>query len=121
MADFSFLKDSRGKWIISAPKRAKRPDQAKGVEPQCPFEPGMEESIFSLNQVRVVANKFPFAPIHEIIIHSDDHHKNFDELSQEQVEDVFKVYRQRFQTHKDRGQVDRKSTRLNSSHSQISY
>ena len=104
------MKDSRGKWIISAPKRAKRPDQAKGAEPQCPFEPfqgkpGYEESIFSINEARVVANKFPFAPIHEIIIHSDDHHKNFDELDHAKVEDIFKVYRSRFETHKHRGQV----------------
>lgn len=105
MADFNFLKESRGKWVILAPKRAKRPDQAKGGEPECPFEPGSEQEVFSLNQVRVVPNKFPFAPIHEIIIHSDDHHKNFDELAQDQVEDIFKVYQQRFQTHKDKGQV----------------
>ena len=61
--------------------------------------------MYALNEVRVVANKFPFAPIHEIIIHSNDHHKNFDELSLVQTEDIFKVYRQRFRVHKDKGQV----------------
>ncbi len=105
MADFNFLKDRNGKWVIMAPKRAKRPDQKDGSEPICPFEPGHEPEIFSLGQVRVVANKFPFAPIHEIIIHSDDHHKNFDELSSKQNEDIIKVYRSRFAEHKDKGQV----------------
>lgn len=114
MADFKFIQDPiSDKWIISAPKRASRPDQAEGVEPPCPFEPfdsaqgkpGYEESIFSINQARVVANKFPFAPIHEIIIHSDDHHKNFDEMALSQSEDVFQVFKNRFQEHKDKGQV----------------
>lgn len=111
MADFRFLQDPiSDKWIISAPKRASRPDQAEGAEPPCPFEPfqgkpGHEESIFSINQARVIANKFPFAPIHEIIIHSDDHHNNFDEMPLVRSEDVFKVFKQRFREHKDKGQV----------------
>lgn len=106
MVDFKFLQiPGSGKWLISAPKRAKRPDQANGAQPPCPFEPGAEESIFTLNQVRVVPNKFPFAPIHEVIIHSNDHHKNFDELDLDKVEDIFKVYLSRFREHKDKGQV----------------
>jgi len=88
-----------------APKRAKRPDQSNGVEPQCPFEPGHEESIYTLNQVRVVLNKYPFAPVHEVVIHSDDHQKNFGDLSQAQNQDILKVYRERFNEHKSKGQV----------------
>ncbi len=88
-----------------APKRAKRPDQAAGVEPECPFEPGHEESIFTLNQVKVVVNKFPFAPVHEIVIHSDDHKKSFDDLTLTENQDILKVYRQRFNEHKSKGQV----------------
>ena len=106
MPDFRFIQDpTSDKWIILAPKRAKRPNQDDGAEPPCPFEGGDEAEIFSINQARVVANKFPFAPIHEIIIHSDDHHKNFDELPLSQSEDVFKVFRSRFQEHKGKGQV----------------
>ena len=56
-------------------------------------------------QIRVVNNKFPFAPIHEVIIHSPDHHKNFDELPISQVELIFKTYRQRYNTNKERGNV----------------
>jgi len=106
MGDFRFVQDQiSGKWVIAAPKRAKRPDQAEGEEPPCPFEPGGEPEIFSIGQARVVANKFPFAPIHEVIIHSDDHHNNFDEMPLSQSEDVFSVFRQRFAQHKDKGQV----------------
>jgi len=54
-------------------------------------------------EVRVLTNKFPFAPIHEIIIHSPDHHKNFDELPIMQVEKILWVYRQRFQVHQAQG------------------
>jgi UDPglucose--hexose-1-phosphate uridylyltransferase len=106
MSDFQFLHEpSINNWIISAPKRAKRPDQAKGVEPKCPFEPEFVKEIYKIGEARVIPNKYPFAPIHEIIIHSDDHAKNFDELPLEKVEDIFKVYRDRFDTHKNSGQV----------------
>lgn len=106
MSDFAFLKNPYSlRWVIMAPKRAKRPDQAEGIEPECPFEPGHEEAIFSLNQVRVLSNKYPFAPIHEVIVHSDDHQKNFGDLSLAQNQDILKVYRQRFNEHKSKGQV----------------
>lgn len=106
MPDYRFIQDpATGGWVISAPKRSKRPDQSRGVLPPCPFEPGHEQPAFILNQVRVVPNKYPFAPIHEIIIHSDDHHKNFDELPVHMSEDIFNVYRKRFEEHKDKGQV----------------
>jgi len=52
-----------------------------------------------------LANKFPFAPIHEIIIHSPDHQKNFDELSLEQVKRIISVYQQRYNLHKENGNV----------------
>lgn len=117
MAEFEFIHNSvSGKWIISSPKRAKRPDVAHGPEPVCPFCLGREKDepeVFRIGgtpggadwQIRVIPNKFPFAPIHEIVIHSPDHHKNFSELPIDQVELIFQTYRQRFQTHKDRGQV----------------
>jgi UDPglucose--hexose-1-phosphate uridylyltransferase len=55
--------------------------------------------------VRVIPNKFPFAPIHEIVIHSPDHHKSFDELPISQSQLILQAYRQRFQTHQSKGQV----------------
>lgn len=117
MAEFKFLENPISKkWVVLAPRRAKRPDIAKGTEPVCPFCPGREideQEIYRVGgqagdtnwQIRVLPNKFPFAPVHEIIIHSPDHHKNFGELSLSQVELIFQTYRQRFITHKDKGQV----------------
>ena len=117
MADFKFLQDPVSKkWVVFAPRRAKRPDIAKGPSPLCPFCIGREkdeQELYRIGgelrdtnwQIRVVPNRFPFAPIHEIIIHSPDHHKNFEELPEDQVELIFQTYRQRYNTHKTKGQV----------------
>lgn len=115
--DFKFLQNPLTKnWVVLAPRRAKRPDEAKDNLSFCPFCPGEKkdnEEVYRVGgekgdanwQVRVVANKFPFAPVHEVIIHSPDHHKNFEELPLSQVELILKTYRQRFETHKDKGRV----------------
>lgn len=121
MADFQILQNPISKkWIILAPRRAHRPDVAKGSEPVCPFclgREGGEKELYRFPQlasqgealqswqIRVIPNKFPFAPIHEIIIHSPDHHKNFGELPKDQIELIFQTYRERYNTHKDKGQV----------------
>ena len=121
MADFQFLQNPLSKkWVILSPRRAKRPDIAAGIEPVCPFCPGKEgeekevyrfpklasqgEALRSW-QIRVLNNKFPFAPIHEIVILSQDHHKSFGELPLPQVELILKTYRQRSDAHKGKGQV----------------
>jgi UDPglucose--hexose-1-phosphate uridylyltransferase len=115
--DFKFVEDPISKkWVISAPRRSKRPDIATGEEPKCPFCPGNElidKEVYRIGGenndrnwlTRVVNNKFPFAPIHEVIVHSPDHHKNFEELPLSQSELILKTFRQRFQTHQDKGQV----------------
>lgn len=110
MSDFKFVKNSLGGWVISAPKRGHRPDQAGGVEPDCPFEImdgriGEDKPLFQLNQVKVINNLYPFAPIHEIIIHSDDHRKNFGELDYSLAFDIFQVFQARFELHRKDGQV----------------
>jgi len=116
MVDFQFLKNPISKkWVISAPRRAKRPDVAKGMEPVCPFCPGKEgeeKEVYRVAQndnaewkVRVLNNKFPFAPVHEVIIHSPDHGKNFDELPQEQIQLIVQIYKQRYLVHQNKGQV----------------
>jgi len=115
--EFKFIENEVSKkWIISSPRRAKRPDVAKGTEPVCPFcvgTEGREKEAYRAGGkegdtnwlIRVLPNKFPFAPIHEIVIHSPDHHKSFDELPLSQSELILKTYRQRFQTHQDKGMV----------------
>ncbi|HSA84331.1 MAG TPA: hypothetical protein VLF20_05625 [Patescibacteria group bacterium] len=114
MADFVFLKNSMtGKPVISAPHRAKRTEVGEKQEGICPFCPGNErdeDDVYHVGllkdwQIRVIPNKFPFTPHHELVIHSPDHHKNFDELPFEQVELIFKTYRERFLTHQKQGYV----------------
>lgn len=114
MADFRFIENKlNGKWVISAPRRSKRTNVGKKTS-VCPFCEGhevKEEELYRVPgkndgwQVRVISNKFPFAPFHEIIVHSPDHHKNWDELPQSSVELILKTYRQRFNTHKKQGKV----------------
>lgn len=129
MPDFRFIQNPlSNKWIILAPRRASRPDVSKGSKDVCPFCPGKEsdeKEVYRIParnaeprdaggggkegdsnwQVRVLPNKYPFAPIHEIIVHSPDHHKNFGELDTVSVELIFKAYRQRYQTNTKYGQV----------------
>lgn len=114
--DYKFIEDESYSWVISAPKRQKRPNITKGTESLCPFCVGQEEEREELYrigsetkredwQVRVVPNKYPFAPIHEIIIHSPDHHKTFDELPISQTQLVLQAFKHRFEAHKDKGSV----------------
>lgn len=117
MVEFTFLENPIAKkWVVLAPRRAKRPDVATGTEPVCPFCLGREKDEPELYrvggetgdqnwQIRVLKNKYPFAEIHELIIHSPDHHKNIGELPLSQIELLFTTYRQRYNTHKDKGQV----------------
>ncbi|HSD98313.1 MAG TPA: DUF4931 domain-containing protein [Patescibacteria group bacterium] len=117
MSDFQFIKDfSFNKWVILDPKRAKRPNVAKKIVPHCPFcigNEGSEKELYRIGgnpgdsnwQVRVLNNKFPFAPVHEIIIHSPDHHKNIDELPDNHVELLFHAYKERFEANRKKGQV----------------
>jgi UDPglucose--hexose-1-phosphate uridylyltransferase len=124
--DFQFLQNPiTKKWVVSAPRRAKRPDVSNGEEPPCPFCPAQtkkedeiyiipttskEESggLYGCNsdwKVRVIYNKYPFAPVHELIIHSPNHFKSFENLSIEQIELIYKTYRQRYEELKSKGQV----------------
>jgi UDPglucose--hexose-1-phosphate uridylyltransferase len=113
--DFQFLQNPLSKkWVILAPRRAFRPDIAKGIEPVCPFCPGSktdDKVVYEVKddkgnwKIKVVNNKFPFAPIHEVIIHSPDHERSFDRLPKSQVELILKTYRQRYLTHEGKGQV----------------
>ncbi|MEX0617136.1 MAG: hypothetical protein WD231_05045 [Candidatus Woykebacteria bacterium] len=119
MAKFEFRENQlTHDWVILAPQRAKRPDVAKGTEPTCPFCYGAEsktpKEVFRVGSgkpnkpgwiVRVVPNKFAFAPIHEIIIHSPIHHDDFFSYSPEHTARIIRVYKARFLEHSDKGQV----------------
>lgn len=117
MADFKFLQSSiTKKWVILDPRRSKRPNVGNKAEPICPFCIGCEvaeQELYRMGgeegdcnwHIRVIKNKFPFAPIHEIIIHSPDHHKNFEELPIPHIELILQTYRARYLENKPHGQV----------------
>lgn len=118
MSDFQFLHNPiSGKWVVSAPRRAKRPDMAEGSEPVCPFCPGKDNGeieTFRIGgkppgdenwQVRVLPNKFPFAPIHEVVVLSPDHQKSFDQLPLSHIELILCTYRHQFNEYAHKGQV----------------
>lgn len=117
MSEFSFIKNPlTKKWVISAPRRAKRPDVAKGTEPQCPFCPGKgknETEFYRVGgekgdskwEVRVIPNKFPFAPIHELVINTPEHESTFATFSTEHIERLLQVYRHRYNENSMHGQV----------------
>lgn len=112
---------SSKRWVIIAGARLKRPDNFSDQEKKpkvCPFCPGNEEmtpeEVFRIGenredksgwQIRVIPNKFPITDIHEVIIHSSDHKKDFIEFDLEQIKKVFQAYRQRYNFYKDKGQV----------------
>ncbi len=117
MPDYHFLKYAFTKtWIILAPRRAKRPNETINLHIECPFCPGREndeEELFRIGgkypddewNVRVLRNKFPFAPNHEVIVHSQDHHKSFDELPLKQAELIIETYHNRYNMNQYYGQV----------------
>lgn len=116
--DFKFINiPSLDNWVILAPKRDKRPYvQDKKKTHFCPFCLGNERrdpSVFQIGgedgdqnwSVRVVKNKFPFAPIHEIVIHTPQHLHSISELSVEQVKLIIEAYVNRFNAHLKQGTV----------------
>lgn len=118
MSDFKFVNiPSLENWVISAPKRAKRPDVAsKRKVHECPFCVGQEKKdpdIFRIGgegndtnwSVKVVKNKFPFAPIHEVIVHTPQHLQSIADLKADQVKLVIETFVNRFNTHLRSGTV----------------
>lgn len=55
--------------------------------------------------VRVLKNKFPFAPIHEVIVLTPEHTKNFHDLPLNHIEAIIQTYKVRFLEHRDNGLV----------------
>jgi len=117
MADFNFLKNSKTKkWVVSAPRRGNKPDVAHGTTTLCPFCPGHEddepelyriggEKLDSNWEIRVIPNKFPFAPVHELVINSPEHTATFATFSIEHIERLLQVYRHQYNEHSAKGQV----------------
>lgn len=114
-SEFSFLNiPNLENWVILAPRRAKRPTDIK--KKVCPFCVGHEKSdpdVYRIGgddhddkwSVRVVPNKFPFAPIHEVVIHTPEHQEHLSDLPIEQVRLVVEALVNRFNTHLKKGTV----------------
>jgi UDPglucose--hexose-1-phosphate uridylyltransferase len=56
-------------------------------------------------KVRIITNKFPITDFHEVIIHSPDHTKNIEELSEKQIGLILRAYKTRFNYYRKMGQV----------------
>lgn len=117
MADFKFLRiPNLETWVVLAPRRAQRPKQGLTKAQFCPFCPGNEKGegeVYRIGgqdndshwSVRVIPNKYPFAPVHEVVIHTPEHHKHFSDLSIDQIRLVLEAYVNRFNTHLKKGAV----------------
>lgn len=104
-------------FVVYTPERVNRTGM-NGKEDRCPFCPGAEvdtpPEVYrtgggEVNQpgwkVRVIPNMFPITDVHEVVIHSTDHNKNIEDLSQAEVEEILKTYVNRFNFLKSKGKV----------------
>ncbi|MGE5042359.1 MAG: hypothetical protein ACM3IJ_05670 [Candidatus Levyibacteriota bacterium] len=112
--------------VVNAPRRAKRPHIESGRK--CVFCPGGEKQdpdVFRIParnasqseaggggedqdrnwQVRAVPNKYPFAPIHEVVVLTPEHTKHLSSLSVEQVRLGIEAFVSRYNSLKDKGTV----------------
>lgn len=117
MADFKFLRiPNLESWVVLAPRRAHRPGQGHDHIKVCPFCPGHEDKspeVYRIGgetgdskwAVRVISNKYPFAPIHEVVIHTPEHEKTLSVMSLEQIRLIIETYVNRFNTHVKEGAV----------------
>ena len=114
------------RWVIIASQRLARPDEtnsskAKGSKSKtkkCIFCENNEQlspsEVFRIGKgeadkpgwkVRVVTNKYPITDYHEVIIHSPDHVKNIENLTEKQVGLILRAYKARFNYYRKMGQV----------------
>lgn len=113
------------RWIIISQTRWDRPDDHAHphIGSVCAFCPGNEESTpeeilripFDTEQsrstqgkgwkLRVIPNKYPITDIHEVIIHTPDHHQDVADMSAQDLAQLLGLYKQRFAAHKKDGQV----------------
>ena len=109
------------RWVIISSHRSNRPDENNHDNDYCtlcPFCEGNESltpnEVFRTGEggknekgwdVRVVSNKYPITDFHEVIIHSPDDEKDFQDFDIPQIEKIFTTYRERFNFYRDKGQV----------------
>lgn len=120
MSDFKFINiPSLDTSVILATKRSDRPEietKKEKNEHHCPFCPATQSHDVETYRIggetndknwalRVVRNKYPFADIHDVIIHSPKHVKSISELSLEEVRLVVETYVNRYNAYQKEGTV----------------
>ena len=108
---------SKTRWMVSNPDRLSRTSM-DGKPFRCPFCPGAESDtppeVYRVGggeanktgwTVRVIPNLFPITDVHEVVIHSPNHNKNIEDLTLDEVEEILKVYVNRFNFLKTKGKV----------------
>ncbi|MFH0773798.1 MAG: DUF4931 domain-containing protein [bacterium] len=110
------------RWVIIASQRLARPDDSPKTNGNkkkvCAFCEGNESltptEVFRIGKgetnkpgwkVRVITNKYPITDYHEVIVHSPDHKKNIESLSEKQVGTILRAYKARFNFYRKTGQV----------------
>lgn len=109
------------RWVIIASQRLARPEETGKKSKKkkiCPFCEKNEllapEEVLRIGkgdvnkpgwQVRVISNKYPITDYHEVIVHSPDHEKNVENLSEKQIGSILRAYRARFNYYRKMGQV----------------
>jgi len=114
-----YVPDSTTKlWVVIASTRTDRGENNHQKSHGCIFCEGHEhfspQEVYRLGpghpntpewHVRVLQNKYPITDIHEVVIHSPDHEKDFEQFTHVQSERVITVFKDRFNEHKNAGQV----------------
>lgn len=90
----------------------------KGELEKCPFEEGHEamsgDEVFRTGEgtenrpgwsTRVVPNKYPILPAHEVIVHSPNHEKDIENFDQGQMENLVWTYLSRYRHYEDYGYI----------------
>jgi UDPglucose--hexose-1-phosphate uridylyltransferase len=117
VSDFKFIEiPNGGQWVVSAPKRARRPESKKKTG--CVFCPKEDPNDIEIEKyriggekgdpnwkIRVIQNKFPFAPIHDVVILTPEHVKHISDVNVEQVRLGIETYVNRYNTYKKDGNV----------------
>lgn len=114
MPDFKFIKiPNLDLWVINAPKRSHRPDLHGESCVFCPGNESNDPETYRIGGekddakwlVRTVENKYPFAPIHEVVVLTPEHKKSLGDATVEQFKLGVETYVNRYNTHKKHGTV----------------
>ncbi len=126
MPDFKLVKiPNFNNWVISAPKRSRRPDLHGRKCVFCPGNGHDDIEVYRIParnatqsvaggggedhdqnwKVRVIENKYPFAPIHDVVVLTPGHIKNISEVPLEQFRLGIEAYVNRFLAYEKKGSV----------------